>query len=161
MRVLFLSLFVLMAAMATFGQKNVVSPSENATLEETSKWLVSNFVKYSKYTTPGREFSVSNAKFASCKLNYTEITRFGSTSYAVMGSTVTRTNSKRDLTIDLTTVDPTKIETADHLLPDLRYIRLAKRSAGLSPIELVVKAEAANALRSAFARGATLCSKPN
>jgi hypothetical protein len=152
---------MLIVATATFAQKSVVGPSESASLEETGKWLVSNFAKYSKYTTPGREFSVSNAKFAGCKLDYTEITRFASTSYAVMGSTVTRTNAKRDLTIDLTSVDPTKIEIADHLLPDLRYIRLAKRSASLSPIELIVKIEAADALKSAFALGAVLCSKAN
>jgi hypothetical protein len=156
MRVLFSLLLIVVIGNAAYSQKNVVGPAENATLEETSKWLVANFSKYSKYTTPGREFSVSNAKFAGCKLSYTETTRFGSTSYAVMGTTVTRSNAKRDLVIDLAAIDPAKIETADHLLPDLKYLRMPK-SAGLSPTEIVVKAEAADALKAAFARGAELC----
>lgn len=149
-------LVILVAAMAVSAQKNVPLP-ENATIEQAGKWLTENFAKYASFKTPGREFEVSKPKFAACKLSYTTITRFGSSNHDTMGVTVRRTNAKREAVLDLTVLNPAGITIADHLYPDLKYLRLARSSSTVNPIELSVKNEAADAMSFALSRAIALC----
>jgi hypothetical protein len=153
-------LLILLASVCVSAQKTETAFPADATRDETAKWFAGNFAKNTSYKTSGREFEVSKVKLDGCKLRFTTVTRFGSTGHEVMGATIRRSNSKRDNELDLTELDPTGIAVADHLLPELKYLRITRRGSTMDPAELSVRAVAAEATRSALMRAITLCT-PN
>jgi hypothetical protein len=141
----------------TFGSAHAQTMQE----EGVGKELASSIVKFAKYKTPGREVSTAKVKFDNCKLTFTQITKFGTASHEVMGTTVTRTSDKRDVAIELGTVRAADISIGDHLFEGLKTIRLPRRlSEGTEPIlfELVVREDGAALVRSAIIKAAGLCS---
>ena len=153
-------LLFLLASVCVSAQKAETAFSPDATRDETAKWFAENFAKNTSYKTQGRELEVSKVKLDGCKLRFATVTRFGSTGHEVMGATIRRSNSKRDNVLDLTELDPTGIAVTDHLLAELKYLRISRRGSTTNPAELSVRSVAAEATRSALIRAMTLC-KPN
>lgn len=148
---------VLFAAAGAFGQKAVPSFPDNASLEQTAAWFIANFERAARYKTSSREYKVSGVRFADCKLRYASTTRFSGESQDSVRVTVRQATVKRDVAIDLAALDAASVILADHLQPELRILRISRLRAGSEPVEITIRGDAADAIRSAFFRAITLC----
>jgi len=160
--------FFLIAALFVLGshglaQKLVAPPDENASVEEVQKWLSSALVKYGSYKTRVDAVEISNVRFEGCTIKYTLTRKSGSTSTAVMGATRTVNATKDDVSIDAAPMTDAGVKLSDHVYSELQTIEIGARTgdvSGLSddrPIEMVVKREAAKAIRMALLQIARGC----
>jgi len=147
------------------AQKTIEAPDENASVEEVQKWLVGSLEKYGSYKTRGSSVDVSNVRFESCTLKYVVTRKSGSTSTAVMGATRTVNTAKEEVAIDAALMSNDRVKLTDNVFPELQTIEIALKTGQVSGlgddrvIELVVKSEAAKAIRTALVRLAGGCAK--
>ena len=152
---------------SVFAQKSIEPPDDKAPLEEVQKWLSGTLVKYGSYKTRVEVVDVSNVRFEGCTIKYTVARKSGSTSTAVMGATRTVNTAKDDVSIDAALVTSAGTKLSDHIYPELQTIEILAKTDGLSglgderPIELVVKREAAKAIRTALLQIAQGCASKN
>ncbi|HEX6127023.1 MAG TPA: hypothetical protein VFZ23_16740 [Pyrinomonadaceae bacterium] len=151
-----LFLLVLPAALAA-QSKNVKPLPADASLGDTQKWLVAGLSKYASFKTRVNSASVSSVKFDGCKLSYTIIRRSGSTAHDTMGATTRTHIVKQDVAFDLSFIANDGVKLTDHIYPDFRTITIAFRSDQGGDVEIVVKHEAGEPIRSALDHARTLC----
>ena len=143
-------------------------PPSTASLAEIQGWLVGTIGKYASYKTRVTNGKLSNVKFDGCTLGYTETRTSGSISTATMGTTRTTNAAKDETSIDLTKVKPDGISLEDHIYPELQTIKISMSGSDLTQgsandrlVEIVVKREAADAIKTALMQIARLCSPKN
>ena len=152
----------LVVATAIHAQKrDVIKPlPETATLAESQKWFVDSFVKYASYKTPVATVTVSNPKFEGCTFSFSQARKFASTSMATMGATRTTSTVKEDSSFDLSRISADGIKIADHIYPEVQTLEL-KFADDPRIVEIVVKSEASEALKSTLAQIRRLCISKN
>jgi len=148
-------------------RNEIKPPAEAASLAETQQWVVGTVAKYGSYKTRMEAVTLSHIKFDGCTFGFTQTRKSGSTSTATMGPTRTTYSSKEDFLVDLTKVRTEGISLEDHLYPEVQNIRfwyagfdLSGGSTAGSVFYIVVKQEAAGALRAAFVQIQQLCKVP-
>jgi hypothetical protein len=162
---LFLIAILFALGAQTFAQKT--PPAENASAGELHKWISTALTKYGSYKTRTGAVDISNVRFDGCTIKYTVTQKSGSTSTAVMGATRTMNTLKNEVSIDLPLLSSGGVKLSDHVYPDLQTIEMVLKKTGVSGladdrvIELAVKREAGDAIRSALLRAARGCSGQN
>ncbi len=143
--------------------KSVKALADNASISETQKWLVDVLSKHASYKTPVNSASVSNVKFEGCKLSFTVVRKTGTSGQDVMGVTRRTHTVKQEIAFDLSFVESEGIGLTDHIFPEFRLLTVRFRSGDPSTaaereVEIVVRQEAAEPIRSAFVHARRLCS---
>jgi len=149
------------------AQKSIDPPDENASGEQVQKWLAGSLVKYGTYKTRGAAVDVSNVGFEGCTIKYTVTRKSGSTSTAVMGATRTVNTAKEEVTVDAKLLSNDSVKLSDNVYPELQTIEIGLKTGDATGtgvdrvIELVVKLEAAKAIRAALIQLARDCAAKN
>ena len=164
LRILFLT--CVLASVSTYAQsKPVVPPSENAPRAEQEKWLTNAVTKYGSYKTLNLAIVVSSAKFDGCRLEFVQTRKSGAVSQDVMGVTTKTETTKQDIAIDLSTLDTFGVTIKDEIDPALKVLvlklRRADANAKAREMELIVKEEAAEAIKTAFEQISRQCPSGN
>jgi hypothetical protein len=163
---IFLIAVLLLFGLTTEAQK-VEPVKENASAEELQKWIASSITKYGSYKTRASLVAISNVRFDGCTLKYEVTRKSGTVSTAVMGATRTVNTVKEDVDVDSRLMSKDNVAIVDNVYPELRTIEISVRNAQTTGIgdnriiELVVKQEAADAIRSALIQSHRLCSIKN
>lgn len=163
---------VMLAPCAASQDRSSIKPlSQTATLAETQKWLVDAIGKYASYKTRVTAVTISDAKFDGCIFKFALTRKSGSISTATMGATRTTNAVKEEIAFDPSQIESDGIALTDHVYPELQTIEVrSRRAAGADGatttthgniIELVVKREAADAIRAALYQVGRLCPSPN
>jgi len=163
---------VMVAQGAAAQDRSGIKPlSQTATLAEAQKWLVDVVGKYASYKNRVASVTISDAKFDGCTFKFTLTRKSGSISTATMGTTRTTNAVKENLALDTSRIEPDGIAVTDHVYPELEIIEVrlghtagAEQAAITGPVnifELVVKRDAADAIKTALYQVARLCQPPN
>ena len=159
-RILFLTC-VLASGSAHAQAKPVVPPAENAPRAEQEKWLTSAVTKYGSYKTLNLTIGVSSAKFNGCRLEFVQTRKSGAISQDTMGVTTRTSTTKQDIAIDLSTLDAAGVTIKDDIDPALRVLLLKLRRADANAkareVELIVKEEAAAAIKTSLEQISRQC----
>ena len=160
-------LLVALTMLPTYAaaQGKTVKPlSDTASITETQKWLVDALAKYTSFKTPVNSASVSNVKFDGCTLSFAVVRKTGTSGQDVMGMTRRTHTLKQEMAFDLSFVESEGIKLTDHVLPELQILTVRFRTGDPSAavereVEIVVRQEAAEQIRSALVHARRLCSK--
>ena len=167
MRVFLLIAILFVFSSHAFAQKVIEPPAEKASTEEVQKWLAGSLAKYGSYKTRAGTIDVSNVRFEGCSVKYTLTRKSGSTSTAVMGATRTVNTIKDEVVIDVAGLSNESVKLLDNVYAELQTVEITLKTGAASGIgdgkviELVVKAEAGKAIRTALIQAARDCSKKN
>ena len=163
---LLLTAAAVMPMYASAQSKNVKPLVDNASLPETRKWLVEAIGKYASYKTPVTSASISDVKFEGCKVSFTLVRKTGTSGQDVMGVTRRTHTVKQETAFDLSFVEPEGIRLTDHIFPEFQMLTVRFRSGEPSTapdreVEIVVKQEAAEHIRTALVHARRLCTTGN
>lgn len=139
---------------------SIKPPAETATLAETQTWLVGAIGKYAAYKTRVTTMTITNAKFEGCSFSFTETRKSGSISTATMGATRTTNSVKEDILFDVARLASDGISVSDHIYPEIQTLEL-KFADDRRIVEIVVKREASDAIKTALTRIQRLCTAKN
>jgi len=161
------AIFIFASAAASQNKRDYVKPPlETASLAETQQWLAQTIGKYASYKTRVESVTISNPKFSNCTFTFTLTRKSTSTSTAVMGATTTTNAAKYDTSVDMAKIRPDGVSVEDHIYPELQTIRLWYSGFDLAPgstngrvVEIVVKLEAAKAIKTALMQIQRQCTK--
>ncbi|PYT01638.1 MAG: hypothetical protein DMF63_01980 [Acidobacteria bacterium] len=161
------TLFAFGSTAAAQKSDSIKPPPDSAAAEEVQKWLASSITKYGSYKTRTTSVAISDVRFEGCTIRYTQTQKSGSVSTATMGVTRTINTVKDDIEIDAAIMSKDHIKLLDHIYPELRTIEINLKNSQTTGvgdsriIELVVKAEAADAIRTALIQSARICALKN
>lgn len=161
----YLIIFVLMIAFAAYpspaiAQDNVKPPKEDASLAELEKWLVQALGKHASYSTRSTSVSVERVKLNGCMIVYSVVRRSNPVNNDTVNAVLKTKGVKSEVDLDAARIEPNGIEIVDHVLPEVQTLVIRERfgpsvppAAGTSrAVEIVVKYEAAAAIKTALER---------
>jgi hypothetical protein len=159
-------LFVMLPVVANAQGKNIKSLPENASLDDTRKWLVQAVEKYGSYSTQVNSASVSKVKFENCKFSFSVLKKTGSDVLDNVGVRRTKTHSaSQQVAFDLPFIEQDGVAVTDYIYPDFQVITIRFRkgsevsttSEPSRDLEIIVRREAGEAIRAAFVHARKLC----
>jgi hypothetical protein len=168
----FVLLMMFSAPSAAQEKSRITPPAENASLEDTQKWLKKAVEKYFEFHVGGIYFYVSELKFSGCELSYTVTRRTNSYLKSPGFSIDASSETKKPFQVNFAELDPDGLILKDEEQnKELKVLVLAgpKLPAGESAIGaepsdpvrhfdlLVMKAEAGEPVKQAFVRAIGLC----
>lgn len=163
-RTIFLLIAIAFAIVPVISQDRPIKPlPENASFPETQKWLVDTIGKHATFKTRVTSAVVSAPKFEGCELSYLVTRKTSGANQDVMGVTTRVHTTKQDVAFDLSHVPADGISVTDHIFPEFQTIvlRYHKDPAPPREIEIVVKYEAAEAIKSALSQALVFCRPKN
>lgn len=142
------------------SQDNVKPPKEDASRAELEKWLVGALGKHTSYSTRTTAVSVERVKLTGCTIVYSIVRRSNPVSTDTVNGILKTKRVKSEVDLDAARIEPNGIEIVDHVLPEFQTVVIHERfgpsvppAAGASrAIEIVVRYEAAAAIKTAFER---------
>lgn len=150
--------FLAVLSVGPFAQTpdEIKPPSETVSRTQLEKWLTQALVKYGKYKNLSTSVAISSAKFSECTLGF-DLVRRPNAIDTRTDSAVSRTNKvTQNVSIDVSRIAADGITIEDYLDPDLRALIVSLTNG--SKTEIIVRHDAAGAIRTAFARLRTACS---
>ena len=142
------------------SQDNVKPPKEDAARAEIEKWLVQALGKHTSYSTRTTSVSVERVKITGCTIVYSVVRKSNPVSTDTVNGILKTKRVKSEVDLDAARIEPNGIEIVDHVLPEFQTVVIHERfgpsvppAAGASrEIEIVVKYEAAAAIKTALER---------
>lgn len=150
------------------AQDNVKPPKEDASRAELEKWLVHALGKHASYRTRSVSVSVEKVKLTGCTISYSVVRRSNPENIDNVNAVVKTKLVKSEVDLDAARIEPDGIEIVDHVLPEFQTVVIRERfgpsvppAAGTSrSVEIVVKHEAAAAIKTALERFRDHCAAP-
>lgn len=156
---------ILMIAFAAYppnasSQDNVKPPNEDASRAELEEWIVRALGKHASYRTRSTSVSVERVKLTGCTIVYSVVRRSNPVNNDTVNAVLKTKGVKSEVDLDAARIEPNGIEIADHVLPEFQTLVIHERfgpsvppAAGTSrAVEIVVKYEAAAAIKTALER---------
>ncbi len=167
------TLMLIFSALCVAQEKSKITPlAENASLEDTQKWLKKAVEKYFEFHYNSIYFNVSEVKFSGCELSYT-VTRQTNSYIKSPGFSIDASaETKKPFKVNFAELDPEGLVLKnDEQNKELKALVLAapkispgEPAIGTEPSEpvknydlLILKAEAGEPVKFAFVRAIKLC----
>lgn len=130
-------------------------PGESSSRTDLEKWLAQALGKHGKYRNRARSVSVSSAKFVGCILSFDVLHKPNTIDTSSDRTVFSTKKVTQAVSIDMSRIAPGGVAIEDFLDPDLRT--LVVKLADGAKTEIVVRGEAAAAMRNVLERLATAC----
>lgn len=148
------------------AQDKVKPPNEDASRVELEKWLVHVLGKQASYRTRSMSVSVEKVKLTGCTISYSVVRRSNPVNNDTVNAVLKTKGVKSEVDLDAARIEPNGIEIVDHVLPEFQTIVIRERFGASVPpaagssrsVEIVVKYEAAGAIKTALERFRNYCS---
>ena len=130
-------------------------PVESSSRSDLEKWLTQALGKYGRYKNRARSVSVSSAKFTGCTLSFDVLHKPNTIDTSSDRTVFSTKKVTQVVSIDISRIAPSGLAIEDFLDPDLRT--LVVKLADGAKTEIVVRGEAAGAIRTVFERLSAAC----
>jgi hypothetical protein len=156
---------LLVSSSALFAQDGIKPPKENLSRAELEKWLVSALTKHASYRTGSTSVSASGVRLVGCTMSFSLLRKSNPRPNDTVNAVLKTKGVKHEIEFDVSQIEPNGIELADYVLPEFRIIiirekygRNVEASGSVSRlIEIVVRHEAADAIKNALERMHQIC----
>jgi hypothetical protein len=151
-----------------FSQDNVKPPKEDASRAELEKWIVHALGKHASYRTSSMSVSVERVKLTGCTIAYSVVRRSNPVNNDTVNAVLKTKGVRTEVDLDVARIESNGIEIVDHVLPEFQTVVIRESfgasvppAAGTSRlVEIVVKHEAAAAIKTALERFRDHCAAP-
>jgi hypothetical protein len=143
---------LILAGLVSAQEKPIMPPAETESLHGQQRWLTNAVTKYGSYRTLNLSVVISSAKFTGCQLDFVQTRKLNAAAQDTMGVTTKTNTLKQNISIDLAQLDTATID--EHVDLTLRQLSIKLRRAenDFRNVDLVVREEAADAIKTTLER---------